>query len=154
MNSDKLCWHIHTLTCHSPFPNNRLVPCSREGRGKDKQHHEEVSKQQIVPQQLHHALWCLDENNFTLMKIPNHSHKAWICGPMLASVGVSQVVETQQICLIGRIFWRHAFLYFQKKKMKKYMILPCVTSNMLTRKWPFPREGSSSLVSVAWIIMR
>ena len=39
-----------------------------------------------------------------------------------------------------------ACFFVLSKKMKKYMILPCVTSNMLTRKWPFPREGSSSLV--------
>ena len=126
MNYDKLCCHIHTCICHSPFPK--------------------VSKEQKVPQQLHHALWCLEEKKLTLTITPNHPHNAWICGPMLAIVGVLQVVETQHICLIEPIFWMRVFLYLPKKNMKNGMILPFVTSNMLTRKRPFPREGSLSLV--------
>ena len=39
----------------------------------------------------------------------------------------------------------------KKKNMKNGMILPFVTSNMLTRKRPFPREGSLSLVCNIYI---
>ena len=89
-------------------------------------------------------------NKLTLTITPNHSHNAWICGPMLAILGVLQVVETQHICLIEPIFWMHVFLYLPKKNMKNGMILPFVTSNMLTRKRPFPHEGSLSLVFRRW----
>ena len=72
---------------------------------------------------------------------------------MLAIVGVLQVVETQHICLIEPIFWMRVFLYLPKKNMKNGMILPFVTSNMLTRKRPFPREGSLSLVLATEVVI-
>jgi hypothetical protein len=45
------------------------------------------------------------------------------------------------------------FFVPSKKNMKNGMILPFVTSNMLTRKRPFPREGSLSLVLATEVVI-